>query len=99
MRPILNETLKSLNEAATLEGVHVSTLHRWRLKGVRGVKLETCRRGGSRCTSLQALQRFHDEITRRTDGETYFLSEEDADVLAATQKAIKKLPTTRNLKT
>jgi hypothetical protein len=38
------ETLLSLTEAAALlpGRPHVSTLHRWRLRGVRGVKLLAC---------------------------------------------------------
>jgi hypothetical protein len=37
---------------------HVSTLHRWRLSGVRGRKLETFLSGGRRFTSMEAIQRF-----------------------------------------
>ena len=36
----------------------LATLHRWRLHGVRGTKLETCLVGGLRYTSTQAIQRF-----------------------------------------
>lgn len=36
----------------------LQTLHRWRLRGVRGVKLETCMVGGLRYTSQEAIQRF-----------------------------------------
>ena len=36
----------------------LATLHRWRLHGVRGTKLETCLVGGLRYTSVQAIQRF-----------------------------------------
>ena len=39
---------------------HLSTLHRWRLKGVRGRRLETLSVGGRRFTSLQAITRFID---------------------------------------
>lgn len=38
--------------------VALQTIHRWRLNGVRGVKLETCLIGGIRYTSHQAIQRF-----------------------------------------
>lgn len=34
------------------------TLHRWRLRGVRGVKLETILVGGLRYTSREAIRRF-----------------------------------------
>lgn len=38
--------------------VSLATLHRWRLNGVRGVKLETVLVGGLRFTSLEAIDRF-----------------------------------------
>ena len=37
---------------------HVSTLHRWRLDGVRGAKLETFLVGGRRFTTQEAIARF-----------------------------------------
>jgi hypothetical protein len=37
---------------------NLSTLHRWRLHGVRGRKLETLLIGGRRFTSEEAIQRF-----------------------------------------
>ena len=37
---------------------HHSTLHRWRLRGVRGKKLETLLVGGKRFTSREAIDRF-----------------------------------------
>lgn len=36
----------------------LATLHRWRLNGVRGVKLETVLIGGLRYTSREAIVRF-----------------------------------------
>ena len=36
----------------------LATLHRWRLNGVRGTRLETILIGGSRYTSIEAIQRF-----------------------------------------
>jgi hypothetical protein len=47
----------------------VSTLHRWATNGVKGVILETLQVGGTRCTSLGALQRFFDRLSRRNDAE------------------------------
>src|SRR3954463_11621617 len=41
----------------------VSTLHRWATHGLRGVVLETIQVGGTRCTSLAALQRFFDRLS------------------------------------
>jgi hypothetical protein len=37
---------------------HVSTLHRWRLKGTRGRRLETFLVGGRRFTTVEAIHRF-----------------------------------------
>ena len=36
----------------------VCALHRWRLNGVRGAKLETLLVGGTRFTSAEAISRF-----------------------------------------
>ncbi len=38
--------------------VHYATLHRWAMRGCRGVKLETVRVGGTLCTSEAAVVRF-----------------------------------------
>jgi hypothetical protein len=38
--------------------VNPATLWRWGSHGLRGVRLETCRVGGTRCTSMEALARF-----------------------------------------
>lgn len=68
----LSEHLLTLNEAArTLPGggVHVSTVHRWRLRGVRSVQLETILRGGVRYTSTEALQRFFERATAVASGD------------------------------
>jgi hypothetical protein len=37
---------------------HASCLFRWAKNGLRGVRLETIRVGGTLCTSRQALERF-----------------------------------------
>jgi hypothetical protein len=65
------ETPIALAEAArTLPGgaVHVSTIHRWRMKGVRGVRLETFLRGGIRYTTDEAIERFFAATTAAADG-------------------------------
>lgn len=41
----------------------VSTLFRWAQKGVRGIRLETLQVGGTKCTSIEALQRFFEALT------------------------------------
>jgi hypothetical protein len=47
--------------------LHPATAFRWRNPGVRGVKLETIRVGGTLCTSVEALQRFFERLSA-TDG-------------------------------
>ncbi|MDB4367969.1 DUF1580 domain-containing protein [Mariniblastus sp.] len=47
---------------------HRSTVHRWRLRGARGVKLETILVGGRRFTSREALLRFFDDSTAAESG-------------------------------
>ena len=42
----------------------VCALHRWRLNGVRGAKLETLLVGGTRFTSVEAIARFITEQNR-----------------------------------
>jgi hypothetical protein len=41
---------------------HLATLHRWRLRGIRGIQLESCLIGGRRFTSVEALQRFSNRL-------------------------------------
>jgi hypothetical protein len=43
---------------------HVSTFYRWAKRGVRGVRLETIRIGGTLCTSVDAMQRFFAALSR-----------------------------------
>jgi len=65
------ERLVTLAEAAKLvpgRPIHISTIHRWRLKGVRGIRLDTVMRGGIRFTSRDALERFFAESTAAADG-------------------------------
>ncbi len=43
--------------------VHISTLFRWSTCGCRGQKLETIQAGATRCTSVEALQRFFNRLS------------------------------------
>jgi hypothetical protein len=65
------EEILTLTQAAkSLPGRPASsTIHRWRLRGIRGVRLETILVGGRRFTSRQALERFAARITAAADGE------------------------------
>ena len=48
--------------------VHPSTVTRWRIRGARGVRLESILAGGIRYTSEEALQRFFDGATQAEGG-------------------------------
>lgn len=48
---------------------HVATLYRWSQRGCKGIHLETVQIGGTRCTSLEALQRFFDRLTNAGMGD------------------------------
>jgi Protein of unknown function (DUF1580). len=54
-------------------GVNVSTVWRWSLRGIRGVKLQTEMRGGIRFTSRESLQRFFAATTAAANGESVAL--------------------------
>ncbi|HSI34581.1 MAG: DUF1580 domain-containing protein [Phycisphaerae bacterium] len=45
---------------------HPSTFFRWAQRGLRGVKLETIRVGGTLCTTEQALVRFFARLSNPT---------------------------------
>jgi hypothetical protein len=62
---IRSEDLLSLTEAVRrLPGrPHISTLHRWRMRGVGGFRLETVKIGGRRFTSAEAIERFARRVT------------------------------------
>jgi hypothetical protein len=44
--------------------LHVATVHRWCTVGVQGVRLAYVQLGGTRVTTIEALVRFFDELTR-----------------------------------
>ena len=55
-------------ERATGRRVHFATAHRWRTRGVNGIKLESVRMAGSRLTSVEAVRRFIATSTAAADG-------------------------------
>ena len=65
-----NESLVSLAEAPKHiprrkgKKVHSSTPYRWTTNGVRGVVLESIQCGGTRYTSLEALDRFFQRLSQ-----------------------------------
>ena len=70
MVSILDESILTMAEAAKrLPGrPHLSTLWRWRTRGIGGVCLETALYGGRRVTSIEALERFFEKTTAAADG-------------------------------
>lgn len=44
--------------------IHISTVYRWVKRGLRGVYLETATIGGTTYTSIEALQRFSDRLSK-----------------------------------
>jgi hypothetical protein len=60
MTVFAGDTIVSLREAAKLlpGRPHISTLHRWRKIGCRGVKLQTIKVGGRYFVSHKAIQEF-----------------------------------------
>jgi hypothetical protein len=72
--PLSHDTL-SLSQAARRlprlragRPVHPSTVWRWALTGLRGVKLETAMVGGVRVTSEAALRRFFAAVSANSAG-------------------------------
>jgi len=55
---ILDEPKYTMAEAARRVGVHVATIFRWKLKGVRGHKLPTVVIGGRRYVLQKDLDAF-----------------------------------------
>ncbi len=67
---LAKETVVSFAEAAGFfprrrqgKKPNIATLYRWSTNGCRGVVLETCQVGGTRCTSIEAIQRFVDALS------------------------------------
>jgi hypothetical protein len=87
---IKTEELRSLTQAAgklriRREGKqpHVATLYRWATVGLHDVVLETVQVGGTRCTSLEALQRFFERLAAEKSSATSTTTSSNPDVEAA----------------
>ncbi|MGE3172488.1 MAG: DUF1580 domain-containing protein [Planctomycetota bacterium] len=72
---VRREQILTFAEAAKVVGkwkgksrVAFQTLHRWATRGCRGVALETLLIGGSRCTSMEALERFLHRVSSARSG-------------------------------
>lgn len=58
MSALLNESRVSLTKLAQEQKIHLSTVWRWALRGVRGHRLECFSIGGRRYTTREAFERF-----------------------------------------
>lgn len=47
---------------------HISTLHRWRTRGIKGIRLITKKIGGRRVVEFAELERFIEAVTCAADG-------------------------------
>ncbi len=56
-----------LKDLAKQEGVHASTVWRWALRGISGVRLPTRRMGHKRWTTREAVEWGAEQITARGD--------------------------------
>ena len=59
----LRDTPRRLPARSSGKRVHISAVYRWIQRGIRGVRLESIRIGGTMYTSAEALQRFADALT------------------------------------
>jgi hypothetical protein len=67
----LTEATKRLPKLNESKRLHVTTMYRWVQRGCLSkdgttVRLETIKIGGTTCTSLEALQRFFDQLNGDT---------------------------------
>ena len=64
----IRELPNRLPRRASGRKVHISACYRWIRQGVRGVRLEAVKIGGTTYTSLEALQRFGDRQASGHEG-------------------------------
>jgi hypothetical protein len=61
----LRQMARRLPHLRENRAVHPSTLWRWALRGLGGVRLETTMVGGTRVTTEEALRRFFESLAAR----------------------------------
>ena len=59
----LSQACRHLPRRRGIKPTHPATLYRWAKGGIKGVRLETIKVGGSMCTSIEALQRFCERLS------------------------------------
>lgn len=85
---ILNEQRHSLNAVATMLSVHIATIWRWILSGVRGKKLKAVKIGGRRFIFERDLNAFLVAINDRDP-------DDDSDIVDRADAAGKLLDSRR----
>ncbi len=60
----ISEVPRLLPRRASGKRIHISAVHRWVHRGVRGVQLESILVGRTRYTSLEAVERFSATLSR-----------------------------------
>lgn len=63
------EAARQLSRLLGGKKTHVSTIHRWATSGCKGIILEWIQIGGTRCTSIEALQRFFNRLSSNSNSE------------------------------
>ena len=64
----LTDACKSLPQRRGGKRPALPTLYRWTAEGCNGVRLESIMVGATRCTSVEAIQRFCDALTAAAEG-------------------------------
>ncbi len=92
----LSETILSLSDASRRlparrggKRPHVSCIYRWTTVGCKGVVLESLPVGGTRCTSVEALERFFKTLAERS-GPTHAPTVEPMRLSKARRKQIEQ---------
>ncbi len=62
-----SELARSLPRRRSDRPVHLATIHRWRSRGLKGIRLEAVKVGGAWHCSLEAFRRFTDRLTAEAE--------------------------------
>ena len=63
----IREAPRHLPKRPNGKRIHISACYRWISRGVRGVRLDSIKIGGSTYTSIEALQRFANRLSGRSN--------------------------------
>lgn len=68
--------------------VHSSTMWRWHMNGIKGIRLEVIKIGGTTCTSREALARFFERLTVDKPSPTYRTRRQREREIAAAEREL-----------